>query len=843
MTLANSSTKKTQKFNITALLIFGGILLFAAAFVFYFANSFITTEREYAVYSSMEEPTLPVLYAEVEGSDINLMHGYLQDMGNAAASDSITPLPENRRLSLRIRPYANSIIGLSYEVRSLNLQHYIEKTEVTEFPEDENGDLIAELPIQNMISRDVPYLLRIQLDLGERVVNYYTRIIWTDSANAKRVIDTAAEFTTKTFDYNAARDLTVYLETDPTADNSSYGDVTLKSSFGQVTWGQSGMKLTSEPEITIKEYDGIMSAVEVRYETESPSETDNPDRYYNIDEFTMRTGSERMYMMNYHRSTTQIFEGNKHLFTGMRINLGITSEDRIQTRKSQNGRYIVFKANKELWCYDQTGKRAVNIFSFRSEQDKIRANYDRHDIRILSVDDEGNVDFVVYGYMNRGRHEGSNGIVYYQYDSESSTITELFFIPAANTYEKIKRELEELCVKSGSGMLYIKQNDAVTAIDLTSQEMLDIASGLTEGRYATSRDQSMIAWLEGDMYSPNSIKLMDIMTGSTQTISAAEGTVLSVIDFYNQDLIYGVSGTNDRWIINNRLRGLPLSKLMIIDRELSVIMEYQKRGLYLENIRIEGDRIHLVQYRKGTDPGSYQFASKDTIVSREQQENLYTKGISTGDTETRKKVWYVDLDENIKTTRSLRISAPKNISYERSGTIELGSHKSSDEIYFYAYANGTLLGKVNSLNEAIDLCYDEMGWVTDENAVVVYSRADRTASRNLTDPYSAAQPLVLALDDFEENCITDDGYILLDAQGAELNRILYYINKGCPILAWLDNNEYCLIFGYDSQSVRVFYPFRESEEDNAEILPMEEAAQYFARQQNDYICFLPYAGL
>ena len=84
--MANSTAKKNQKINITALLIFGGILLFAAAFVFYFANSFITTEREYAVYSSMEEPTLPVVYAEVEGSDVNLMHGYLQDMGNAAES-------------------------------------------------------------------------------------------------------------------------------------------------------------------------------------------------------------------------------------------------------------------------------------------------------------------------------------------------------------------------------------------------------------------------------------------------------------------------------------------------------------------------------------------------------------------------------------------------------------------------------------------------------------------------------------------------------------------------------------------------------------------------------------
>ena len=58
-----------------------------------------------------------------------------------------------------------------------------------------------------------------------------------------------------------------------------------------------------------------MSAVEVRYETESPSESENPDRYYNVDEFTMRTGSERMYMMNYHRYTTQIFEGNKQFIS------------------------------------------------------------------------------------------------------------------------------------------------------------------------------------------------------------------------------------------------------------------------------------------------------------------------------------------------------------------------------------------------------------------------------------------------------------------------------------------------------------------------------------------------
>ena len=834
---------KKRKVNFGLLLAAGALILFAGSFIFYFANSFITTEREYAVYSSMEEPTLPVIYAQVEGRDINLMHGYLQDMGNEAASDSITPLPENRRLELHIKPFGNTVIGLNYEVRSLNLQHYIENTEVNVIREGEDGTQIAELPIQNMISRDTPYLLRIQLDLGERVVNYYTRIIWTDAEHVRQMMDTALDFTNKTFNYSEARDLTVYLETDPNADNSSYGNVNLKSSFSQVTWGQTGMKLTSEPELNISEFNGIMGAVEVSYETESPNEAGSPDRYYNVDEFTMRTGSERLYMMNYERNTTQIFEGNKHLFAGKRINLGITTEDRLQTAKSENGRHIVFKVNKELWSYDQTAKRAVNIFSFRSEQDTLRANYDKHNIKILEVDNEGNVDFVVYGYINRGRHEGLNGIVYYQYESGSASINELFFIPIANTYEKIAMEIDELCVKSGSGMVYIKQNDAVTAIDLTSQEMLDVTSGLTEGRYAVSRDQTMIAWLDGDMYETNNIKLMDLMSGSTQTITASEGTVLRVVAFYNQDLLYGVSGAEDRWIINQRVKGMPMSKLMIIDRNLSVIMEYHKPELYLENIRIEEDRIHLVQYRKGSSPNTYQFASKDTIVSREPQENLYTQNVVVGESETRKRIWYIELDENIKTTRSLRISAPKNISYEKSGTIELGTHRTGDEIYFYSYANGRLQGKVNNLAEAINLCYDEMGWVRDRNSVVVYNRSDRVPNRVIQDPNSAAEPLVLGMKDFTGDRITEDGYILLDAQGVELNRLMYYVSKGCPIAVWLDRNEYALIFGYDSQNIRIYFPMAEEGEEQSTIMSTEEAAAFFAGTQNDYLCFLPYEGV
>lgn len=792
----------------------------------------------------MEEPTLPVIYADIQGYYANAMHGYIQDMGNKAASDCITPLPENRKLELKICLYDNSISEISYEIRSLDLTHYIENTTIDIPEQDDEGNAYAELPIQNMIDKDTPYLLKIKLVLGEKTVNYYTRIIWTDNDNIFRMIRTAADFTGKTFEYDTARDLTVYLETDDNADNSSLDTVRLNSSFSQITWGDSGMKLDGTLNVNVKEYDGMMGAIEVSYLTQSPSDAgDGTDHYENTDEFTMRAGTDRVYMLNYKRQTSQIFEGNKHLFAGNRIRLGIISKDKLQTVKSENSRFIVFKTDKELWSYDQTGKKAVNVFSFRSENDRIRASYDCFDIKALSVDDDGNVDFVVYGYMNRGRHEGSNGIVYYRYNSQNDSMEELFFIPVADNYENIRLELEELCTKSSSGMFYVKQGDAISAIDTTSQEMMSVVSNLSSGRYAVSGDQRKIAWLEGDGDTENSIKLMDTESGSTSTINSGNGRVLSVIGFYNEDLIYGERGLDDNRIVNGKIKGMPIYALHIIDSDLNSVMDYSKDGMYFDDIKIEGDRIHLAQYKKGDADHEFVFVSRDTIVSSEQEKDQYTEFVSSSDSETKKKVYFVELDENIKSTRNLEVTAPRNITYEKSGNIELQSSRRSDDIVFYSYANGELTGKSDSLEEALDHCYDEMGWITDANSVVLYNRADRTQSYTVREPLSAAEPLMTAVENgMTDDMISSDGYIIMDAQGIELNRLLYYINKGNPVMARLGDGAFCLIYAYDRTSVSIFYPAENDELSTKTSMDIAEAAQYFGKYQSDYICFVKYPG-
>ena len=49
----------------------------------------------------------------------------------------------------------------------------------------------------------------------------------------------------------------------------------------------------------------------------------------------------------------------------------------------------------------------------------------KHGIQVMDMDDDGNISFIVYGYMNRGEHEGENGISVYRFSADDRAIEEL----------------------------------------------------------------------------------------------------------------------------------------------------------------------------------------------------------------------------------------------------------------------------------------------------------------------------------------------------------------------------------------------------------------------------------
>ena len=819
------------------------LLIFMAALAAYFVVSFQNVEAEFTVYTSMEEPRLPVLYVSMGGREANTLHGYIQDMGSAASGDCITVLPEDRSLDIHIASYGSNVTGLRYEIRSLDLQHFVERTEIADSDiRSEGEELYVSLPIQNLIARDTQYLLTIQVDTAEETLRYYTKIIWPTEDHVSGMMDFVMYFAERTFNYDAARELATYMETSDTADNTDLGEVGIESSFSQLTWGSTDMRLASEPKLTLKVYDGIMSVIEASYIAERTGSTGNPERYNVTEEYTLRQGSERIYLMDYKRSTDQIFDGSKYLFAGKRIDLGINSDGALQDMRSPDGRYIAFRSNRELWCYDEEGRTAVSVFSFRSGvDDGVRAGYDKHDIKILSMEDTGILDFVVYGYMNRGVHEGYNGIAYYRYNFENDILTELFFMPLENTFERIKLELSELCRKGGNDMLYLKQNDSVVAIDLNSLEIVVVASGLMDGAYAVNDLQTKFAWQDGDIFQSESLRLLDIESGTTRSLHAEPGGYIRVIGFSNDDLIVGYAGAGDVLMINGRAKALPMHSIEIVNGTLGVEKEYSRESVYVDDVRVEGSRIMLTLYRKTEDLQDYEYYGEDTIVSTEA---IDTEASSIQDTSDslKKKVYYVALNNEIRTTRSLEVRAPEQISYENSGRLEIADSRIGREtIIFYAYASGELKLKTGSLSEAIGAVYEDMGYVTDEHGDMIYNRTNRTEVAAIQNPMQAAYQLIIGIDSMTgSKRVEDSRIIILDSFGLTLDQLLYYVYKGIPAAVFREDGSYVLIYGYDNTDIRIYDP--QAQDDSGRELRMtrEDASQWIFSLGYDSICAVEY---
>ena len=119
----------------------------------------------------------------------------------------------------------------------------------------------------------------------------------------------------------------------------------------------------------------------------------------------------------------------------------------------------------------------------------------------------------------------------------------------------------------------------------------------------------------------------------------------------------------------------------------------------------------------------------------------------------KERVYFVQLDEEIKNGRSVRIQAPKRVSYEQSDRLELKSNYQLSDMEFYAYGSGHLLKVTTDFSEALSLAYDQMGFVTDKDRNVLWNRVKRGNIRNIRDPQSVFAPLARYLDDFTGNTV------------------------------------------------------------------------------------------
>lgn len=782
----------------------------------------ITNQNQLDLTTEMEEATLPVIVLFNEEAQINELHGYTSQMNAVGMRDTITPLSSNKEIPLQVRTHGYQIDTISYEIRSIDAGRLISDGNITSFKEND-GQIRTSIPVQSLLEQSKEYILTLKLKQGEKICYYYTRIADARDCYVAQSVQFAQEVNELTFSENPDA-LSTYWEPNMYGDNSTLHKVTINSSLTQANWADFKCSRLTKPVPSVKEMNASYNVIVLNYVVTS-DENNGELVYYNVEEYyRIRYTNERMYLLNFERTMNQIFNGENDFLYENYLQLGIRSTD-VEYMQNETGTITCFVQEGDLWSYDQSMNRLAEVFSFRGHEGiDVRENYMQHDIRILSVDEAGDINYVVYGYMNRGSHEGRVGICFLHYDSQANTNEEKLFIAFDKSFEVLQAELGKLLYENASGNIYLLFNGTVFHTDLSTLEMNETASGLSDGMYAVSESNRYLAWIS-DSHS-REITLMDLETSKTRKIHVKEGKTLRVLGFLQEDFVYGISA--DKHIRKNAggIGQAPMYTLRIVNASTAELLKsYRKKGYFIGEVEFQNGVLIIQRLIMGAD--GYEQAQQDSIVNR-SLEDEEKEAVHTTVTEIRQLQVQLVLTETERGSAPVYVAAKQVMDQEEKET----SLKTEQErqIYF-AYAKGKVEAAATDVGNAIRSADENMGVVVDGQQNYIWKRAKKSIQPPLevqlleTDASDSQTAkcisAVLKYEGIEinvaellkrgdtpqeilESLLTERNVICIE--GCSLTQILYYVSCGTPVLALGSAGEPVLVTGYDALNVCLFDP-------------------------------------
>lgn len=656
------------------------IVVFIAALITFCIT---TNKGNKDMTTKQADAALPVMSFNLDKIKINTLHGYTTEMDPTKMRDCVIPISDDRKLSLSISTYGMAVDRISYKIRSMDGKRLVADDEISSFSNKDNT-IQADVSMPNVMDENTEYLLVFTITSGQDNVYYYSRIMQTDGKAAAKVVEFAKKFHDETFIKDDKSFFTTYMET-TTGDRNTLAHVDLTSTVSQITWGSMAAAQYTNPVIALKEIndsydvvtiDYVMSCVDGKGETE----------YYNVREyFRLRQTESRMYVLNYERTANQIFNSeNSFISDSGSVMLGIRSSE-AEYRANEAGSVICFVQEGDLYSYDINNGMIIKVFSFRdAEGIDERENWNHHDIKIVSVDEAGSIDFVVYGYMNRGTHEGEVGTGVYHYDGLAHTIDEEAFIPSKTSYEVLKAEMGKMLYLNEKNEFYLMMDDSLYRINLGSMSVKKVVEGLSTGSYCASESNRYFAWVDSaNQYSSNTIKVMDLKSGKTFEVKKGDDQYLRPLGFIGEDFIYGQANAAD--VVSDAAGNttFPMNGLIILDTsDQSELKTYTPSGGYVEKISVDGYTVTIDLIAQNN--GVYAEIGQDTIMNREA-DSKQKIALDTSQSDTKLTVSAISIAGGKKPDKLKQLTAQMTInSHDTAVDLKFDDNT----VHFYVYARG-----------------------------------------------------------------------------------------------------------------------------------------------------------
>lgn len=813
--------------------------------------TYVTRMGNHDMTGVMAEASLPVLYVESEGRFYNEIHGYVEEMDGSYMKDSVIGVSKDHVLSLALKKYNAKIENISYQVRSLDMSRLIEDGEHLK-AEDDGNYVHLQLNLKDLLNIGEDYLFLLELETDEyENVYFYSVLNYLGENHVQECVDFALNFHAMTLEKNHTQ-LASYLEPNASMDGNDLGYVNIHSRTGPVTWGEMLIERISDIAIRFTGLDGDIVSLEFSYQVKN---TETEEVYQILESFRTRYTSVRMYLLDYERKMERVFEVGKQLVKeDGSIALGIQS-DSINYLKNEEENVFAFVQQGQLWSYDFGQNRLSRVYGFHDGEDE-RGFYNAHDFRLLRVEDSGSMDFLVYGYINRGLYEGRSGVLFCHYDALLNTVEEEFFIPSNRPYQIVKEEIGALAVQNQEGKAWISYQENILEIDLLDCSFEILAQGIGEEQLKVSEDGNLVAWTQ-TVSESEEISLLNVETGKIKRISSENNEILKVLGFMDEDFIYGVISPQD---IRSDIIGdcvVPMYRIVIQNSNGKKVREfnYVSKGKYVTDVSIVENRIDLSCVQRASD-GSYVTALPEPITYSSEilSEKLNLKVISDA---TKRNEYHFVYTGKLK-DGSMKRPQIKQVLFENNRNIQI---EESKETAYFAYTFTGEAKRFTELSEAILYAYEHMGKVWKDGSICYWERGNYKTRAQLAgfenletlelQGDSIAQCLQLLLKQHQiymnvqghldaglslaEICEKELGEKACLLSSCSLDMIIYYISKGAPVMGLTEDGKAVLIVGYDSLNI-IYY---EAGQTTLKKAGRKDSTAMFERAGNYFFTYLP----
>lgn len=658
--------------------------------------------------------SVPKLSAYYGTEKIGNIYGYTNKLNEGSERNTIVVISPEKKTEFKLDTKSNDVESIKYEIKSEEDGRLVDKGDIEKL-EGTGADCSFTFNATTIMQPGVEYRLNfiITSDKHEEVY-YYTRAVIANRDFMPEQIKFAKEFSDRTFKETEDSDLVGYLETNPKImSNDNLGQITINSSYTMLVWSTLSPKKVGETTVTTKECTIKDTGEAVTYTLNYQIEATNAQKVkeiYNVWEtITVFSYNGHQYITGYDREVNQIWEPTKNNIGKSFIDLGIQNIKKIEHCESENKKHIAYAINGDVYSMNLDTLEFHQIYKLNAKSSE---TLEMTKTKVVNIDNNGNVDYMIYGLSPANNHKGRNGISIMTYNVAKNESMEQTFIPVKSTAEVLDNQLKTLC-HVGDGTLYIMLDDTIYFANLKTQEWGQIVAHLEDSSYAMSEDGKYLAYnTNATRENSGSITIIDLDSGEKKTIKSENGEKLCVCGYTGRSLVYGSAKKSD--IKNNGF--FAMNKLVIVDEKLNEVKTYSKPKVFIKNIDVKDGIINIKRWAKGKD------ISDDQILDNtEEAMPVVTSSYYSDD--IKMKELALSFTTKLPQNKKIKINKQGKIKFNDQAEVNANLEKKEDKEY-YVYGYGKLQDVTINQKDGISLAKKVYGLVTDVNGRKLWTKEE-----------------------------------------------------------------------------------------------------------------------